>query len=78
MKEEIINIIKILGIGVKELILDIDLGFFYVNSIEFIEPDEIILHSFEDDDTDVELNFDDLEEKHQKHLWLILSVLLYN
>jgi hypothetical protein len=78
MKEEIINIIKILGIGVKEIILDIDLGFFYVNSIEFIEPDEIILHSFEDDDTDVELNFDDLEEKHQKHLWLILSVLLYN
>jgi hypothetical protein len=78
MKEEIINIIKILGIGVKELILDIDLGFFYVNSIELIEPDEIILHSFEDDDTDVELNFDDLEEKHQKHLWLILSVLLYN
>jgi len=78
MKEEIINVIKILGIGVKELILDIDLGFFYVNSIEFIEPDEIILHSFEDDDTDVELNFDDLEEKHQKHLWLILSVLLYN
>jgi len=78
MKEEIINVIKILGIGVKELILDIDLGFFYVSSIEFIEPDEIILHSFEDDDTDVELNFDDLEEKHQKHLWLILSVLLYN
>ena len=78
MKEEIINIIKILGIGVKELILDIDLGFFYVNSIELIEPDEIILHSFEDDETDVELNFDDLEEKHQKHLWLILSVLLYN
>jgi hypothetical protein len=78
MKEDIINIIKILGIGIKELVLDIDIGVFYVNSIEFIEPDEIILHNFEDDETDVELNFDDLEERHQKHLWLILSILLYN
>jgi hypothetical protein len=78
MKEDIINIIKILGIGIKELVLDIDIGVFYVNSIEFREPDEVILHNFEDDETDVELNFDDLEERHQKHLWLILSILLYN
>lgn len=78
MKEDIINIIKILGIGIKELVLDIDLGFFYVNSIEFREPNEVILHSFEDDETDVEVNFDDLEERYQKHVWLLLSVLLYN
>ena len=78
MKEDIINIIKILGIGIKELVLDIDLGFFYVNSIEFREPNEVILHSFEDDETDVEVNFDDLEERYQKHVWLLLSILLYN
>jgi hypothetical protein len=78
MKKEIINIIKILGIGLNEIILDIDLGFFLVNSIEFREPNEIILHNFTDDGEDCEISYDDIEPKYKKHLWKLLSILLYN
>ena len=59
MKEDIINVIKILGIGLNEVLVDIDLGFFYINSVEFRKPDEVILHQFEGD-TDYEISYDEL------------------
>ena len=78
MKDEIINIIRILGIGSNEILLDIDLTIVVTNSIEFREPDEIILHHFDKDDYDYELNYDDIDEVYQKLLWRSLSVLIYN
>jgi hypothetical protein len=78
MKEDIINIIKILGIGTTELVLDINIGILYINSVEFREPDEVILHSFEGYDMDIEIDFDDLDLKSKRHIWTLLSILLYN
>ena len=78
MKEDIINIIQILGIGLNEIVLDIDIGNFMVNSIEFIKPDEIVLHNLSEDGFDYEIYFDDIEEEQKKYIWTILSILLYN
>lgn len=77
MKEDIINVIRILGVGLTELILEIDLGFFVINSVEYREPDEIILHSFKDD-VDYEMNFDELGENYQKYIHKLLTILVYN
>ncbi len=77
MKEDIINAIKILGIGLNELILEIDLGFFVVHSIEYREPDEIILHSFSNY-SDYEMNFDDLDLNFQKYIHKLITILVWN
>lgn len=77
MREDIINAIRILGIGLTELILEIDLGFFIIHTIEYREPDEIILHSFSDN-TDYEMNFDDLDLDYQKYIHRLLTTLVWN
>lgn len=78
MKEDIIKMIKILGIGCNELIFNIDLGFIIIHSIEYIEPDVVLLHHFVDD-YDLELDFDEIEdEKYKKIIHDNLSVFLYN
>lgn len=78
MKDELINIIRILGVGSNEILLDIDLDIMIINSIEFVEPNDIILHSFDDEGYDYELNYDDLDDIYQKHIWRVLSLLIYN
>lgn len=77
MKEDLINTIRILGIGLNEIIVDIDLNTFMVNSIEYRSPNEIILHSFTGD-FDYEVDFDELDEVHQKYVCMLISILLYN
>jgi len=78
MKEELINLVRILGIGCGEIILEIDLGFFFIDSIEFREPDDIILHPFVENSLDFELFFDELENKDKKKIITIVNSLLYN
>lgn len=78
MKSELINIVKILGIGLTEIVLEIDLGQFTINSIEFRSPDKIILHSFSFGDFDWEVDFDDMDEYYQKYVFRLLSILVYN
>ena len=78
MRKELINLIKILGIGCDEIIIEIDLGFFIVHSIELRGSDDIILHHFEKNSLDFEIGFDELEIKDKKKIILTLSSLLYN
>lgn len=78
MKEKIIQLIKILGIGVNELIMDIEIREFIFNTIEYnSDEDEIYLHIFEDD-IDIEVNFDDISEESQHVIYTKLSQLIYN
>ncbi len=77
MKEDIINAIKILGIGLDEILLEIDLGFFVINSVEFREPNDLILHSFRDG-VDYEMNFDNLSPKYQRYVYRLITTLVYN
>lgn len=76
MREDIINIVKILGIGCTEIIIDIEVGGLYIDTIE-LRDGMVFLHHFKGD-LDLEINFDDIEIKHQIEIHHILNSLLYN
>ncbi len=78
MKKKVAQIIKILGIGINELIIDIELDTITVNSIEWSPSDKkIYLHIF-NDDMDIELDFDDLSDINQEIIYKNLSQITYN
>ena len=79
MKKKVIQIIKILGIGLNELIIDIELESITINSIEWSPDDnKVYLHAFEEDDIDLEFNFDELSKADQKIIFTQLSQITYN
>jgi hypothetical protein len=79
MKDKVKDIIKILGVGMNELILDIDLGDVTFNSIEWDENEgKVLLHIFEDDDYDYFVDFDDLSSEQQNKIYVLLSIITYN
>lgn len=78
MKKKVIQIIKILGIGLTELIVDIQLDTITINSIEWSPSDKkVYLHIF-DDDLDIEMDFDDMSDENQQIILQKLSELIYN
>ncbi len=78
MKEKVRDLIKILGIGLYELFIDINVGGITFNSIEWVEEDDsILVHIFEDDDMDYFIDFEDLTIETQISIYKILSV-IYN
>ena len=78
MLNKIIQIIKILGIGVNELIIDIELDSITINSIEWIQSsNKVVVHIF-DEDYDIEMDFDDLSDENQLIILKTLSALIYN
>ena len=79
MKHEIINMIKILGIGMSELIMDFDLDSIIFNSIEWDNTDnKVYLHIFEEDEFDITYDFDDLDIDAQMEIYITLASILYN
>jgi hypothetical protein len=76
MRDEIISIIKILGIKYNEVIIDIDMGDYFINSIE-LRGDDILLHTFVDS-IDFEFSFEELSQKDKNFLYLSLRGYLYN
>lgn len=77
MKEDIIKIIKILGVGYNEIIMDITLDLITINSIEFREPNNVYLHHY-DDDLDYEIEFDSISIENQKIIFKEMNSLIYN
>lgn len=79
MKKKVIQIIKILGIGLNELIIDIELESITINSIEWSPDDNnVYLHVFDEDDIDLEFNFDELPKNDQSIIFTQLSQITYN
>lgn len=79
MKKKVIQIIKILGIGLTELIVDIELDdSITINSVEWSPSDKkVYLHIFSDD-LDIEMDFDDMSDGNQQIILQKLSELIYN
>ena len=78
MKEKVKSIIKLLGVGIDELVIDLKIDDVTFNSIEWSEEEnKILLHIFEDDDYDYFVDFDELEEDKQKKIYVLLSI-IYN
>ena len=78
MKEKVRDLIKILGIGLCELVIDINVGDMTFNSIEWLEKEEVILlHIFEDDDIDYFIDFEELSTEIQIIIYKNLAI-IYN
>lgn len=78
MRDEIIKLIKILGIGLTELVIDFNLNCGNFETIEYSsEDDSLLLHIFKDENLDITFDFDDLDEEDQKRVYITLAV-LYN
>ena len=76
MKVEIIKLIKILGVSYNEIVIEIDLSEFKINTIELVD-DDVVVHIFSHG-MDTEVLFDDLLEIDQTHIYRELSSLVYN
>lgn len=70
MKDQIKYLIKILGEGIDELVLDIEVDGFMFNSIE-LDDEEIYLHVFRED-FDYIFEFTELSENDQSIIYSIL------
>lgn len=78
MKNKVINLIRILGFGINELLITIPLSVATFDSIEWDDVDDsVYLHIFEKDNYDIVVSFDELSEEDQLKVYQILSV-IYN
>lgn len=78
MKTKIIELIKVLGVGSYELVMYIDLECGLFESIEYdVESDKIYLHIFQDEESEMMFDFEDLEDNDQLKVYQILAI-FYN
>lgn len=77
MRDDLIRIIRILGVNYNEIFIDIDVDGFTINSLEIRDESAIVLHSFVND-MDLEFFYDDLIEEDRKIIYRSLCSLLYN
>lgn len=77
MKEKVIDLIQILGVGLNELVFDFEIDGVKFNSIEWVpEEDQILLHIFEDEETDWHCDFEGIDiDKQIKVYKTILTFL---
>ena len=81
MKKKVRDLIQIMGIGISELILDIDLSIATFNSIEYVKIDnKIYLYIFDEDYIEIQLSFDfdNLTIADKKTVLFLLSAIAYN
>lgn len=76
MKENIIELIRILGKGYNELVFSFEIDGVKFDSIEWcVDEDIILLHIFEDDETDKSCDFENIDiDKQIKIYNLLLSL----
>lgn len=69
-----------MGIGLTELVMDIDLSFATFNSIEYVKAEnKIYLYIMrEDDDLEISYDFDDLDKEDKYIVYVSLASILYN
>jgi len=80
MKRKVAKMILIMGIGLNELIIDIELSFATFNSIEYVKAENkiylYIMH--EDEDIEISYDFDDLNKEDKYLIYILLASILYN
>jgi hypothetical protein len=80
MKQEVINIIRFVGLNINEIFYDIEISKEVVfNSIEYRYPDQVILHIFlDEEDLDIEVDWDDIIPSKQIKILKKIRPLLLN
>jgi hypothetical protein len=80
MKRKVAKVIRILGIGLNELVIDIETSIAIFNSIEWSKSEnKIWLHIFHDEeDIEITFDFDDLDDFDKYIIYNLLSSIAYN
>jgi len=74
MKEKVIDLIQDLGMGLNELVFDFEIDGVKFNSIEWVpEDDLVLLHIFEDEETDWHCDFEGIDIDKQIKVYKIIS-----
>jgi hypothetical protein len=78
MKKKVSKLIRILGIGLTEILIDITVDEIHFDSIEWISSEnKIYLHMF-NEDMDFMFDFDDLSKESKRKIYQQLANLVYN
>ena len=73
IKKKIITIIKKVGVGLVELVIQMPVSFIVFDSIEYTEStNKLMLHYWEED-FDMSYDFDELEDEDKLKIYEILS-----
>lgn len=80
MKQEVITIIRFVGLNINEIFYDIEISKEVVfNSIEYRYPEQVILHIFlDEEDLDIEVDWDDIIPSKQIKILKKIRPLLLN
>ena len=80
MKRKLAKVIRILGIGLNELVIDIETSVATFNSVEWSKSEnKIWLHIFHDDEEiQLTFDFDDLDDFDKYVIYSLLSSIAYN
>ena len=79
MKRKVARMIMIMGIGLMEIVIDIETSVAIFNSIEYVkEENEVYLHMFAGGDLDLSYDFDDLDKDDKLLVYITLASILYN
>ena len=77
-KSDLIETIKVLGIDLNEITVDVSIGDLSFHTIEWVpETNSVLLHFFEDE-FDYEFDFDDFDEECQREIYKQVSQILLN
>lgn len=78
MKDKIIDLIRILGIGFNELVFDFEIDGVKFNSIEWVpEEDKVLLHIFDDEnEMDHHCDFEGIDIDKQIKVYRVLSTFM--
>jgi len=79
MKRKVAKMVLIMGIGLSELIIDIETSVALFNSVEYVKSEnKIWMHIFEEDDLELSVDFDHLCKEDKMLIYLTLASILYN
>lgn len=79
MKKKVAKMVLIMGIGLSELVMDIETSVALFNSIEYVKSEnKLWLHIFEEDDLELSVDFDELGKEDKMAVYVALASILYN
>ena len=75
MRNKVSEIIRILGFGLNEIVMNLPLDIGRFDSIEYDkDSDKVYLHIFEKNDIDIIFDFDELSEPDQLKIYSMLAI----
>jgi hypothetical protein len=79
MKKKVAQMIRIMGIGLYEIVITLETSVGVFDSIEYDKQDnKIYLHMFVGKDLDIMYDFDDLTKDDKNSVYITLASILYN